>query len=81
MRFHGNSNDDPLFLDYAPMPRESPVPVRPTRRRLLRWVTWLWERFDDGLGEAPPSRVFYQFEAGSWRSRSTRQLGKVSRCR
>jgi hypothetical protein len=50
------------------------------RSGLLRFVLWLLR----GESESPASlsvRVFYKFDSGSWRMRSTHQLQKVYRCR
>lgn len=47
---------------------------------LMRFVLWVLRGdADDQIGI--PVRVFYKFDSGSWRSRSTRQLHKVYRCR
>ncbi len=47
---------------------------------LLRFVLWLLG--PEARFEAPlPVRVFYKFDSGRWRSRSTRQLRGVYRCR
>ena len=49
--------------------------------RLLRLVLgFLWAEPYDRVA-VPARRVFYKFESGGWRSRSTRQLDKVYRCR
>lgn len=51
-----------------------------TAHSLLRFVAWLLHgQTDDHDGL--PVRVFYKFDSGGWRSRSTRQLHKVYRCR
>jgi len=47
---------------------------------MLRFVFWLL-RGDGGAEDAIPIRVFYKFDSGGWRTRSTRQLQKVYRCR
>jgi hypothetical protein len=47
---------------------------------LMRFVMWLL-RGDADAHAGIPVRVFYKFDSGSWRSRSTRQLHKVYRCR
>jgi hypothetical protein len=44
------------------------------------WHTLLW-LLGNGSDQARPVRVFYKFESGGWRYRSTRQLEKVYRCR
>jgi hypothetical protein len=51
-----------------------------TAHGLLRLVAWLLRGESDDR-EALPVRVFYKFDSGGWRSRSTRQLHKVYRCR
>ena len=51
-----------------------------TAHTMLRFVFWLL-RGDGGAEGAIPIRVFYKFDSGGWRSRSTRQLQKVYRCR
>jgi hypothetical protein len=45
---------------------------------LMRFVLWLLRGNADGQ---IPVRVFYKFDSGRWRCRSTRQLHKVYRCR
>ncbi len=47
---------------------------------LMRFVLWLLRGSADGHPRMPV-RVFYKFDSGSWRCRSTRQLHKVYRCR
>jgi hypothetical protein len=47
---------------------------------LMRFVLWLLRGDADGHPRMPV-RVFYKFDSGSWRCRSTRQLQKVYRCR
>jgi hypothetical protein len=47
---------------------------------LLRLVLWLLRAESDGPVPLPV-RVFYKFDSGCWRSRSTHQLHKVYRCR
>jgi hypothetical protein len=49
-------------------------------RTLMRFVLWVL-RGDVDDQVRIPVRVFYKFDSGSWRSRSTRQLHKVYRCR
>jgi hypothetical protein len=51
-----------------------------TTHPLLRFLLWLM-RSESGNWAALPVRVFYKFESGGWRCRSTRQLHKVYRCR
>jgi hypothetical protein len=51
-----------------------------TTHVLMRFVLWLL-RGDEDAHAGIPVRVFYKFDSGSWRSRSTRQLHKVYRCR
>jgi hypothetical protein len=81
MSYHEDLHDYSIILEYGPMSRESPTPDQHARRPLARLVAWLWQRLDDGMSDAETSRVFYQFDSGSWRCRSTRQLSKVYRCR
>jgi hypothetical protein len=68
---------------------ESPAPSEPRQlseigvdaaHNLLRLVMWLLRGDVDGR-DGLPVRVFYKFDSGGWRSRSTRQLHKVYRCR
>jgi hypothetical protein len=47
---------------------------------LLRMLLWLLRNGSEE-GRALPVRVFYKFESGGWRHRSTRQLHKVYQCR
>jgi hypothetical protein len=47
---------------------------------LLHLLVWLLRNGSDE-GRALPVRVFYKFDSGGWRWRSTRQLQKVYRCR
>ncbi len=47
---------------------------------LMRFVLWLLRGDAEGR-PGLPVRVFYKFDSGSWRCRSTRQLHKVYRCR
>jgi hypothetical protein len=49
--------------------------------RLLRFVLGLLRAEIHEPAAVPVHRVFYKFESGGWRSRSTRQLDKVYRCR
>lgn len=51
-----------------------------TAHAMLRFVLWLL-RGEADPQEAIPVRVYYKFDSGAWRSRSTRQLHKVYRCR
>jgi len=48
---------------------------------LLRLVLGLLRAQPHDRATVPVHRVFYRFESGGWRSRSTRQLDKVYRCR
>jgi hypothetical protein len=47
---------------------------------LLRMLLWLLRNGSDET-RCLPIRVFYKFESGGWRYRSTRQLHKVYQCR
>jgi hypothetical protein len=47
---------------------------------LMRFAAWLL-RGESGDRSGLPVRVFYKFDSGCWRSRSTHQLHKVYRCR
>lgn len=51
-----------------------------TAHSLLRFIAWLVHG-EWGDRQGLPVRVFYKFDSGGWRSRSTRQLHKVYRCR
>jgi hypothetical protein len=52
----------------------------PATHTLLRILLWLL-RGQLESSTALPVRVFYKFDSGCWRSRSTLQLHKVYRCR
>jgi hypothetical protein len=56
-------------------------PTRVEYGPLFRMLTWLLEGLDIDRRDRLPVRVFYKFETGCWRVRSTRQLQKVYRCR
>jgi hypothetical protein len=68
-------------MDNARVASESPMPAQRARSFPFRLVAWLRDRFEDGQRARQPARIYYQFESGAWRSRSTRQLNKVCRCR
>jgi len=65
----GASNDD-----------RASEPESENTHALLRFVLWLLRGQSDDHA-APPVRVFYKFDSGCWRSRSTHQLHKVYLCR
>ena len=55
--------------------------MRSDHSLLLRILTWLAQGLEIDQRVRIPVRVFYKFETGCWRVRSTRQLQKVYRCR
>jgi hypothetical protein len=52
-----------------------------TAYRWLSFLLGLLRAQPHDRATVPVHRVFYRFESGGWRSRSTRQLDKVYRCR
>jgi hypothetical protein len=81
MLFHEGSNQHPTSSYGSQSDGENCQPAQPARGLLLRLFLWLWQ----GLGldghYTLPVRVYYKFDSGCWRNRSTRQLHKVYRCR
>jgi hypothetical protein len=76
LRLLGLSADSP---DHGEISAASAIAAE-TAHGLLRLVAWLLRGESDDR-DALPVRVFYKFDSGAWRSRSTRQLHKVYRCR
>lgn len=68
MRLHGGSR----YLGYG-------VDEQPGF--LMRAFLWLVRELGGEVVETRPVRIFYKFDSGRWRSRSTSQFHKVNRCR
>lgn len=58
----------------------SPTPT-PHAGTLVHTLARILAAWGLEIGAAMPVRVYYKFESGGWRSRSTRQLQKVYRCK
>jgi len=76
LRLLGLSSDSP---DHGEPSEGSEIGVE-AAHSLLRLVAWFL-RGEANDRDALPVRVFYKFDSGGWRTRSTRQLHKVYRCR
>jgi hypothetical protein len=49
--------------------------------RLFRLLLWFVRNLGAEVYTPVPVRVYYKFDSGCWRTRSTLQLHKVYRCR
>ncbi len=47
----------------------------------MRLFLWLVRELGGEVVSPHPVRIFYKFDSGGWRSRSTSQLHKEYRCR
>jgi hypothetical protein len=75
------SSQHPTLLHGVQSDSENCVLAQPSRSLLLRLFLWLMQGLGLDAHNTLPVRVYYKFDSGSWRSRSTRQLQKVYACR
>jgi hypothetical protein len=79
MRFLDDCSQDRIF-DSAPASNEDGHDVA-GHGRWARAIARLLHLVELETDAPIPVRVFYKFDSGRWRHRSTRQLHKVYRCK
>ena len=81
MLFLADSSQHPTSSHRPWQTGEHRLPVQPIRGPLVRLLLRLLHELGTEVQAALPVRVYYKFDSGCWRNRSTRQLRKVNRCR
>ena len=72
-----DSNQHPTLLHGVQSDSENCLLAQPSRNLLLRLFLWFMQGLGLEVHNMRPVRVYYKFDSGCWRSRSTRQLQKV----
>jgi hypothetical protein len=72
-----DSNQHPTLLHGVQSHGDHCLLAQPSRSLLLRLFLWFMHGLALEVHNTSPVRVYYKFDSGCWRSRSTRQLQKV----